>query len=67
MGTKPDWNYYRKIVNAMKKNGMRKQAEDVAKLIRVCSSVEKQDYPEAQHRLYQELPQRMIRADGSPS
>jgi len=67
MGTKPDWNYYRKIVNAMKKNGMRKQAEDVALLIRVCSSVEKQDYPEAQHRLYQELPQRMIRADGSPS
>lgn len=65
MGTKPDWNHYRKIVNAMKKNGMARQAKDVAKLIRVCSSVEKQDYPEAQHRLYNELPQKMVRLDGS--
>jgi len=63
MGSKPDWNHYRKIINAMKKNGMRKQAEDVALLVRVCASVERQDYPEAQHRLYKELPQAMVRVD----
>ncbi len=65
MGTKPDWNYYRKLINAMKKNGFAKQAKDVAALVRVCSSVEKQDYPEAAHRLYNDLPQKMVRVDGS--
>jgi len=63
MATGPDWNHYRKIVNAMKKNGMRQQADDVAKLIRVCSSIEREDYPEAQHRLYKELPQKEVRLD----
>ena len=65
MGTGPDWNHYRKLINAMKKHGFAKQAEDVAALVRVCSSVEKEDYPEAQHRLYKELPQKMVRADGT--
>jgi len=63
MGTGPDWNHYRKLINAMKKNGFAAQAESVAGLVRVCSSVEKQDWPEAAHRLYNDLPQQMQRVD----
>ena len=65
MGTKPDWNHYRKLINAMKKNGFAAQAESVAALVRVASSVEKEDWTEAAWRLYNDLPQRMVRADGS--
>ncbi len=65
MGTKPDWNHYRKLINAMKKNGFSAaQAESVSALVRVASAVEKQDWPEASARLYRDLPQRMVRADG---
>jgi len=60
MGTQPDWNHYRKIINTMKKNGMTRQAEDVAKLIRVCSAVEQNDYPKAVHRMMTELPQKEL-------
>lgn len=60
----PDWNYYRKIVNVLRKNGMIQPAKDVAALIRVASSVEKGDYAEAVHRLHEECPQRVIRGDG---
>ena len=65
MGTKPDWNYYRKLINALKKNGFAKQAKDVAGLVRVCSAVEKQEWSEASSRLYKDLPQKMVRVDGS--
>jgi len=65
MATGPDWNYYRKIINAMKKQGMHKQAEDVAKLVRVVSALEQDDMPKAVHRMMTELPQRFVRADGS--
>lgn len=63
MGTGPDWNYFRKLINAMKKNGFSQQADAVAGLVRIASSVEKQDFPEAAHRLYNDLPQRMKRVD----
>jgi len=65
MGTKPDWNYYRKLINAMKKNGFAKQAKDVAALVRLASAVEQEDYPKAQHVLYNDVPQKMMRVDGS--
>lgn len=65
MGTGPDWNAYRKLINALKKNGFRQQATMVAALVRVARSVEKQDYAEAQHRLHNEAPQKMVRGDGS--
>jgi hypothetical protein len=65
MGTKPDWNHYRKLINAMKKNGFTQQAESVAALVRLGSAVEQEDYPKAQHVLYNDVPQRMVRVDGN--
>ena len=65
MGTKPDWNFYRKLINAMKKNGFKQQADAVTALVRVASSVEKEDWPEAAYRLHTDVPQKMIRGDGS--
>lgn len=56
-----DWNHYRKIVNAMRKNGMPHQARDVSALIRIASAVEQNDLPKAVHRMMTELPQKKIR------
>jgi hypothetical protein len=59
-----NWNYYRKIVNVLRKNGMHQPAKDIAALIRVAASVEKGDYAEAAHRLHTECPREYIRGDG---
>jgi len=37
----------------------------IAALVRVARSVEKEDWPEAAHRLYTDVPQKMVRVDGS--
>jgi len=67
MGTGPDWNYFRKLINAMKKNGFKQQADALAGLVRIASSVEQQDWTEAAHRLYNDIPQRMKRVDDPQS
>lgn len=56
-----DWNHYRKIVNAMKHNGLHEQAKDVAALIRVASAIEQNDVPLAVHRLMNDLRQKVVR------
>jgi hypothetical protein len=65
MGTGPDWNEYRKLVNNMKRFGLVKQAKMLSALIRVAVSVERGDYAEAVHRLHTEAPQKLIRGDGN--
>lgn len=60
-----NWNYYRKIVNVLRKNGMEQPAKDVSALLRVAASVERGDFAEAVHRLHTELPQAIKRGDGA--
>ena len=65
MGTTPDWNEARKLINALKKNGFTAQAKMVSGLVRVAVSVERGDYAEAVHRLHKEVPQKLVRGDGN--
>ncbi len=65
MGTTPDWNEARKLINALKKNGFTEQAKMVSGLVRVAASVEKGDFAEAGARLYSDIPQKVIRGDGN--
>jgi hypothetical protein len=55
-----DWNHYRKVVNTMRRYGMRQQARDVAALIRVASALERNDMPLAVERMMKEMPQKKI-------
>jgi hypothetical protein len=61
----PNWNYYRKIVNVLRNNGMMQPSKDVAALVRVAVAVERGDFAEAVHRLHTECPQAFIRGDGN--
>lgn len=61
----PNWNYYRKIVNVLRNNGMIQPSKDIAALVRVAVSVEKGNFAEAVHRLHTECPQIIARADGA--
>ena len=64
MGTGPDWNQYRKLINNLKRFGLPDQAKMLSALVRVAASVERGDYAEAVHRLHTEVPQKVKRGDG---
>jgi hypothetical protein len=65
MGTGPDWNYYRKLINRLRGAGLREEADAVRALVRVSVAVEKGDFAQAVHRLHTDAPQKVVRGDGN--
>lgn len=65
MGTGPDWNYYRQLINRLRGAGLREEADAVRALVRVSVSVEKGDFAQAVHRLHTDAPQKVVRGDGN--